>query len=234
MLDGTVSGAEQAEPRARSGSQHEVTRQRRPVPAEQRDGVPLAQARTKLGQQRPHAARRRAGSGLHHGQLVDLVADTEPVACIDEQVGRVLTVPASATVADARRRGTRAHRAATDRRTSSSRRPRSADRARCPRRRGSSRAARDRSRGWLGRLKSWNSSRRIGNGAAPPSRSTRCPRGSAGSPSRSDDEDGLLEARVEPRQPGEVGAVLAVGVDRRGGRSAPSAMRSRRRSRRST
>ena len=29
----------------------------------------------------------------------------------------------------------------------------------------------------------------------------------------SDDEDGLLEARVEPRQPGEVGAVLAIRVD---------------------
>ena len=30
-----------------------------------------------------------------------------------------------------------------------------------------SRSGRDRSRGWLGRLKSWNRSRRIGSGAAP-------------------------------------------------------------------
>ena len=89
VFDGPVAGAQQAKPRAGSGRQHEVTRQRRPVPAEQADGVPLAQTGTELGQQRPHATRRRAGGGLHHGQLVDLIADAQPVGSIDEQAGRI-------------------------------------------------------------------------------------------------------------------------------------------------
>ena len=74
-------------------------------------------------------------------------------------------------------------------------------------------SGRDRSRGWLGRLRSWNRWRRIGSGAAPamPQHSlpTRIGRLAVGP----DDQDGLLEARIEAGQVRQVGAVLAVGVD---------------------
>ena len=75
-------------------------------------------------------------------------------------------------------------------------------------------SGRERSRGWLGRLRSWNRWRRIGTGAAPASAPALvADEDRRLAASASDDEDRLLEPRVEAGQVRQVRAVLAVGVD---------------------
>ena len=141
--------------------------------------------------------------------------DPQAVGGVDEQVGRVLDGPGLADErAAARRRGTTGAsivrgRAYVFQPTTPTRVPAAIPSS--PR--GSRPSGRDRSRGWLGRLRSWNRWRRIGSGAAPAIPQHSLPTRIAGSPVRADDEDRLLEPRVEAGQEGEVGAVLAVGVD---------------------
>ena len=71
----------------------------------------------------------------------------------------------------------------------------------------------DRSRGWPGRLRSWNRMRRIGSGAAPAVPKHSLPTRIAGGSVGPTIAHRLLEAWVEAGQPGEVGAVLSIGVD---------------------
>ena len=80
---------------------------------------------------------------------------------------------------------------------------------RCPRRRGC-RPGRRPFAGWPGRLKSWKRTQRVESGAASAMASTRCRRGARCSV-EGDDEGGLLEARIETGEVGDVGAVLPVG-----------------------
>ena len=74
-------------------------------------------------------------------------------------------------------------------------------------------SGRDRSRGWLGRLKSWNMCRRIDSGAAPAVPQFSLPTRIAGLALQAHDQQRLLEARVEAGQVRDVGAVLTIGVD---------------------
>ena len=108
----------------------------------------------------------------------------------------------------------RAPRSATGPRTASSRARRPGSRARSPPPPGSRASGRDRSRGCIGRLKSWNRWR--AHRAAAPRRP--CPRHSLPDEDRRrvvgpDDEHRLLEPRVEPGEERDVRAVLAVRVD---------------------
>ena len=93
-------------------------------------------------------------------------------------------------------------------------------------------SGRERSRGWPGRLRSWNRMpahrQRRGAGHAVALVADEDRRVAV----RPDDQERLLEARVEAGQVGEVGAVLAVGVDDEPVVAALVAHRSRRRSRR--
>ena len=156
-----------------------------------------------------------AGRVLEGGELLDLVDDPQPVGG-DRSGGRWRS----------RRRPVGAGRPAQlvdeirgrldrrpGRRRSSSRRRRPAARARCPPRARISPSGRDRSRGWLGRLKSWKqvAPHRQGRGAGhAPALVADQDRRLALGPTTS---SRLLEARVEPGEVREVGAVLAVGVD---------------------
>ena len=72
------------------GRQHEVARQRRPIPAEEPDRLGLAQTRPQAGEQSTHAVGGLAGGVLEGGQLVDVVDDPEAVGRVDEQVVGVL------------------------------------------------------------------------------------------------------------------------------------------------
>ena len=71
-------------------------------------------------------------------------------------------------------------------------------------------------RGWSGRLRSWNQVRRRGSGAAPPRPQSSLPSRIAGSAASADVpmiSSASSKRGSKPRQPGEVGAVLAVGPD---------------------
>ena len=214
-LDRPVARAEQPERGPRPGGQHQVARQRRAVPAEQPDRLaPRSSPGRRPAEQPADAVGRLARGVLERGELVHVVDDPQAVGRVDEQVVRVLDRrrgPTSAPqLVDEERR---APRCVTGPRTSSSRARRPACPARSPPPPGSRASGRDRSRGWLGRLRSWNRSRRIGERrGAGHARSTRCRRGSAASPSGADDEDRLLEPRVEAGQERQVRAVLAVRV----------------------
>ena len=211
VFDGPVSGAQQAKPGARSGRQHEVTRQRRPVPAKQAHGVPLAQTGTKLCQQRTHATRRRAGGGLHHGQLVDLIADAQPISSIDEQAGRIRDDPGATCGPDGvgEVRGDVEHRWIAVRLPSDDPDPSARPDALV----GEDRRERARPVAGLTRqaevLEEF-ATHRQGCGPRHPVALVAHEDHRVAGP---DDEDGLLEARVEAGQPGEVGAVLAIRVD---------------------
>ena len=65
-------------------------RQRRPVPAEQRDRLAFGEPGSQVRQQVPDAARRDARRGLEGRQLVDLVDRAQAVGGADEEVGGVL------------------------------------------------------------------------------------------------------------------------------------------------
>ena len=74
-------------------------------------------------------------------------------------------------------------------------------------------SAGDASRGWLGRLRSWNRTQRAGSGAASAVAEALVAGEEDRVAARRHDHHGLLEARIEPAEVGEVGAVLAVGPD---------------------
>ena len=212
-----VARAEQAErrPRARrsasggrtaacrsSSSSRTASRSRHPRPQAER-------ARCRTPSEVWQAAYSKAAS------CSTSLIDAQAVGGVDEQVGRVLDGAArSGQRAAARRRGTRARRSSSRpayvfQPTTPTRLPGPIpSSARISRqRRATGRAA------GSGRLRSWNRLRRIGSGAAPAIPKHSLPTRMAGSPPGPSDEQRLLEARVEAGQVGEVGAVLAVGVD---------------------
>ena len=71
-----------------------MTGQRRAVPAEQGDRVALAHPGLQPADQPQDAGRRRAGRRLHGRERVDVVDDPQAVARVDEQVRRVVHRPA--------------------------------------------------------------------------------------------------------------------------------------------
>ena len=200
----------------RAGGQHQVARQRRAVPAEQRDRLALGHARA-AGRS---STLRTPLDVVHAAHSIAASCSTSlmtrsPSAGVDEQVGR---------------RSRRAPLAPTSPRSSSTRNAGTSIIARSGVRLPADDAdpaagadalvaedlgERPRPVARLARqaevLEQMAAHRqRRGAGHA---RSTRCRRGSPGRPSGADDEDRLLEARVEAGQVGEVRAVLAVGVD---------------------
>ena len=212
---GSIARAQQPERRARPGRQHQMARQRRAVPVEQPDRLALGHPRPEAEQQPAHAVRRLAGRVFERGELVDLVDDAQAVGGVDEQVGRVL---------DQRRPRPVSRRSSSTMYDGTSIEPRSAyvfqptTPTRLPGPIPSSpRISRERPRP-VARLAGQAEVLEQVRGASAavprrPSRSTRCRRGSPGRRSGPTTSDRLLEARVEAGQPGEVRAVLAVGVD---------------------
>ena len=68
-----------------AGGQHQVARQRHPVPAEQADGLALAHPGRESDEQVPDAVRGLARGVLERGELVDLVDHAQAVGGVDEQ-----------------------------------------------------------------------------------------------------------------------------------------------------
>src|SRR3954453_18691848 len=212
-FDPAIAGAEQAEGGAGSGRQHQVTGQRRAVPAEERHRVALTSPGTQSPDERQDAVRRRAGGRLHRRELFELVDHAETVGRVDQQVVGVLDHAAwadePAQLIGEERRDVE-HRAVGIRLP-----PDDAD----TRRIGDALVAKD--------LGEWPRAitRLVRQAEVLESVPAHRQRGRAGRPvalvpdedrrlaARPDDQDRLLEARVEPGQPRHVRAVLAIGVD---------------------
>ena len=184
-LDRPVARAEQPEPRPRAGGEHQVARQRGAAPGQQPRAVALGHAGLQAGEHTAHAVRGLARGPLEGGELVDLVDHPQPRRP-GRSGGRSRSPPsphapdgAPELVDEEGRRLDRVPR----RRTSSSRRRRPGCRRGCPRRAGSTRSGADASRGWPGRLRSWNITdphRQRGGGSH--ALRTRCPRARPGRP----------------------------------------------------
>ena len=72
-LDRAIAGTQEAQARARTRGEHEVARQRHPVPAEQLHALLLGQAWPQGPEEVLHALRRVAGGVLERDELLDLV-----------------------------------------------------------------------------------------------------------------------------------------------------------------
>ena len=96
-LDGPVAGAEQAERGPRSGGQHQVARQRRPVPAQQARRPP-ARSCPAAGRAAAVATPSEVWQAAHSkaASCSTSLIDAQPVGGVDEQVVGVLheTAPA--------------------------------------------------------------------------------------------------------------------------------------------
>ena len=142
-LDRAVAGAQQPEPRPRPGGEHQVARQRRPVPAEERDRLGLGHART----QARGAARRtpfevRVAACSNAASWSTSLMTRSPSAGSIEQVVRVLDDAGRADERAQLVREVRGHlepRPVRERLPADARRP--ASRARSPPPPGSRRAA---------------------------------------------------------------------------------------------
>ena len=123
-LDGAVAGAEQPEPRPLAGGQHEVARQRRAVPAEERDGVPLAQPRLSPAM-RPRTPSDvvTAAASMAASCSTSLMTRSPSAGSMSRSVA-FSTPPAARPARAAHRPGSSARRGSPGRRTSSSPRPR--------------------------------------------------------------------------------------------------------------
>jgi hypothetical protein len=190
-----------------------MTGQRRPVPLEQPDRLALADARSQAPQQAEHAIRGLAGGPFEGGQLLDLVDHAQAVAGVDQQVRGVLhETGRSDTVAQRvdqecrclDRRALRVGLPADDADPGPWAEPLARQDL----------GERPRAIAWLpGQAQVLE--------ALPPHRQRRGARQAVTLVAdqdrrivvRSDEEHGFLEAWVEAAQVGEVGAVLAVGVD---------------------
>ena len=213
---GPVARAQQSEACPLAGRQHEVARQRRPVPAQEADRLALAHPGAQAAQQAEHAVARSGRPTYSKAASWSTSLMTrKPVAGVDQQVRwrsrRGRSTRTSSRSASTRYAGTSSRRPLRVR--SSSPTTPTREPAPTPSSARISASGRERSRGWPGRLRSWKQltahRQRRGAGHA---RSTRCRRGSPGRLAP-DDQDGLLEAWVESGQEREVGAVLAIGVD---------------------
>ena len=170
---------------------------------------------SRLGDEAADALRGRDRGGLHGGQLLDLVDDAQAVGRVDEQVGRVLDPPAAPRPARA---------AASTRKLGASRVARSANgfQATTPTRRPSTTPSSPRivgqRPGAVARLGRQGQVLVQLDGASASGAARGHPVALVAGQDervavRGDDEDRLLEARVEAGQARQVGAVLAVGVD---------------------
>ena len=210
--------------------------ERRAVPAEEPDGLALGHAvgddPAQAGEETAHPVGRLAGRPLEVRQLLDLVDDPQAVAGVDEQVAGVL---------DEAGRADRGPQLVDEERRHLEGRPRGvrlpagdadADAAPDPLPRQDVRERR-RAVAGLARqaevLEEVTAHRQRRGAGHPPALVADQDRRVAG---RADHDDRLLEAGVEAGEPGDVRAVLAVGVQRRGGRSRAASIRSRSRSRR--
>ena len=212
-FDRPVTRAQQPEPCPRSGSEHQVAREGRAVPAEQASRLPFGHPRLEPVQDVAYAAGRLARRPLERRQLLDLVDDAQPVAGVDEQVVGVLH-PTSCTggppeLVDEEGRE-------LDHRSLRVRLP--ADGAHPPSRRDALRGEDLRQRGgrvaWLAGqaevLEPHESHRRWCGAGDPVALVADQECRIAGRP---DDEHRLFEPRVEPGEIGEVGAVLPIAPD---------------------
>ena len=190
-----------------------MARQRHPVPVEQADGLALGHPRPQPGQHAPEAVGRLAGGVLERRQLLDLVRGAQAAPRVDQQVRRVLDQAARAgqpaQLVD--EEGRRLHRGSvrvrlpaddpdpspgTDALAAEDLGQRPGSIARLP--------------GQADVLEQ-DAAHRQGCGARGPEALVADEdRGLLG---RADDRDRLLESWVEAGQPGEVGAVLSIGVD---------------------
>ena len=212
-LDRAIARAEQPEARPRPGGQHRVARQRHPVPVEQAHGLALGHPRPQPGQHAPEAVGRLAGGVLERGQLLDLVRGAQATPRVDQQVRRVLDQAARAgqpaQLVD--EEGRCLHRASVRVRLPAD------DPDPSP---GTDALAaedlgqRPGSIAWLpgqAEVLEQDAAHRQRRGAGRPEALVADEdRGLLG---RADDRDRLLEPWVEAGQPGEVGAVLSIGVD---------------------
>ena len=231
-LDRPVARAQQAERRPR----------RRAVSIRWHDsGVPFQPSSATASRSRHARAAARAGAGARpsrsgtrpHSNAASWstsLMTRRPSAGVDQQVGRVL---------DAARRRRSARRSSSTRNAGASIVARAgvrlpaddADpraRRRCPRRARISASGRDRSRGWLGRLRSWNRMPAHRQRARRrPCPSTRCRRGSPASPVAPTTRIASSNRGSKPVRYASVRAVLAVGVDDEAVVAAPRPSRSR-------
>ena len=203
-LDPPVAGAQQAEGRPWPGRQHQVAGQRHAVPVEQPDGLALGHPGPKPEQQPADAVRRLAGRVFERRQLLDLV--DAPAARRPASMSRSVAFstspsgPSSARSSSTRNAGTSIARSVGVRLPADDADPRCP--GRCPRRPRISASGRERSRGWPGRLRSWNRTRRIGSGAAPAMPQHSLPTRIAGSPRRARRSASASSKRgSKPRQP---------------------------------
>ena len=212
-LDRPVARAEQPERRPRAGRQHQVAGEGGPVPAQQPDGLLLGHAGPQAGQQAAHAVGGLAGGPLEIGQLLDLVDDAQTVGRVDQQVAGVLDQPRRAGQPaelvheeggrlELRPVGVRLPADHADPAAGAdplggedvAQRPRPVP--------GLVRQAQV-----LEQVASHRERRRAGHPVALVADEDGRLIG------RAQDEDRLLEPRIEPGQPGQVGAVLSIGVD---------------------
>ena len=184
-LDRPVARAQQAERRPRPGGQHQVARERHPVPARaartaSRSVIPgrspSSRRRTPFEVwQAAHSSAASCSTSLTHAQ---------PVGGVDEQVRRRSRRGPSRPV---RRRSSSTMNAGTSMvdRSAYVFQPTTPTRLPGPMPSSAriSASGRERSRGWPGRLRSWNRTRRIGSGAAPAIPKHSLPTRIAGSPS---------------------------------------------------
>ncbi len=136
-----------------------------PFQLEQARRLPLGHPGPEAGEHAAHTRRRLAGGPLERRQLLDLVDDPEPVGGVDQQVGRVLHQAAGPVAR--RSSSTRNAGASIVARLAYVFQPTTPD----PAARSDALVAEDlgsgcdASRGWPGRLRSWNRTGRIGSGA---------------------------------------------------------------------
>ena len=190
-----------------------MARQWPAVPAEQRHRLALGHAGADAGQQRAHSARRLAAGPLERGDLLGLVDDPQAFARIDEEVGRIFDRAAIAhqvpqLVEEVRRQvaharvGVRLPADDADART----RPDSLGAENLgERQRAVARLVRQAE--VLEPMPPQYHGRRTGDAPALVADEH------GGLCLRADDEERLLEARVEPGQVRPVCAVLAIGID---------------------